>query len=57
MSTAGPPQDARASGGEAAGPKGASASEGGGRHHDATMNGNGAQAAKSAPVGWVGGRT
>ena len=57
MSADGPPRHTRASGGGAAGPKGASASEGDGRRRVESMNNNGAEAANSAPSGGLGARS
>ena len=49
MSADGPPRYTLASGGEAAGPKGASASQSGGRLQAKSLNNDSAEAANSAP--------
>jgi hypothetical protein len=49
MSAEGPPRYTLASGGEAAGPKGASASQSGGRLQAKSLNNDSAEAANSAP--------
>ena len=55
MSAEGPPRYTLASGGGAAGPKGAFANEGGGRQQVESMNPKGAEAAtNSAPSGGLG---